>query len=62
MNSSSILIFIILAFTLGTLLIIKRDSLPIQLKKWMALATVIMICFAFYLIVYSLLNLGSSPQ
>ncbi|WP_134903928.1 hypothetical protein [Paenibacillus polymyxa] len=62
MVSNSYLIFIILAFTLGGVLIMKRDTIPTLLKKWMALTAVIMVCLAFYLIVYSLLNIGSNPQ
>ncbi|MCP3777218.1 MULTISPECIES: hypothetical protein [unclassified Paenibacillus] len=62
MVSNSYLIFIILAFTLGGVLIMKRDTIPTPLKKWMALTAVIMVCLAFYLIVYSSLNIGSNPQ
>ncbi|MEK3786230.1 hypothetical protein [Paenibacillus sp. FSL K6-1230] len=60
MDTSSPVIFIILAFTLGIVLILKRDSLPAPLKKWMALASVIMIAFAFFLIVYGLMYGGYS--
>ncbi|MDP4097749.1 hypothetical protein OIN60_13310 [Paenibacillus sp. P96] len=60
MDTSSAVIFIILAFTLGTVLLMKRDSIPAPLKKWMALAAVIMICFAFFLIIYGLMLGGSN--
>ncbi|MFB5760481.1 hypothetical protein [Paenibacillus medicaginis] len=60
MDTSNSIIFIILAFTLGAVLLMMRDSIPAQLKKWMALTAVVMICFAFFLIVYGLMLGGSS--
>lgn len=59
MDTSSSIIFIILAFTLGAVLLMMRDSIPARLKKWMALAAVVMIGFAFFLIVYGLMLGGS---
>lgn len=58
-DTSSSVLFIILAFTLGTVLLMMRNSIPAQLKKWMALVAVVMICFAFLLIIYNLMLGGS---
>lgn len=60
MDYTNIVIFIILAFSLGAVMIMYRDRIPQRLRKGMALIAVAFILFAFYLIVYSFLNLGSS--
>lgn len=59
MDSSISIIFIILAFSLGVILILKKDTIPPQLKRWMAIASLVMILFAFFIIVYSLFTLGT---
>ncbi|MDO7906024.1 hypothetical protein Q5741_06275 [Paenibacillus sp. JX-17] len=59
MNTGNILIFIILAFTLSIVLILKRDSIAPPFKRWMALFAVIMMCVAFFLIIFSLLGMGA---
>ncbi|MGN7355755.1 hypothetical protein ACTHPF_00205 [Paenibacillus sp. SAF-054] len=55
------LIFIISAFCLGIVLILMRNSVPQKLKRGLATIAVVMILFAFFLIVYSLFTMGSSP-
>lgn len=60
MEYNSVLIFIILAFCLGAVLIMKKDTIPPKLKRGMAIFAIVMILIAFILIVYSLLNMGSS--
>jgi hypothetical protein len=52
-------IFIISAFVLGGLVILKRDSMAPGLRKWMAITSIALIAFAFFLIVYSLFTLGT---
>lgn len=59
MDSSTTIIFIILAFSLGLILILKKDTIPAPLKKWLALSAIVMIVFAFFIIVYSLLSIGT---
>lgn len=59
MDPNSTLIFIILAFVLGGVLVIGKNSIPPSLKRWMALTAIIMILIAFLLIVFSFLNMGS---
>ncbi|WP_152397269.1 hypothetical protein [Paenibacillus guangzhouensis] len=60
MDSTSILIFIILAFSLGAILIMKKDSIPAPLRRVMAIITILLVAFAFFLIVYSAFYLGSA--
>ncbi|GAB6926422.1 hypothetical protein JCM10914A_04050 [Paenibacillus sp. JCM 10914] len=60
MNYTNIVIYIILTFSLGAIMIMNRDRIPVKLRKGMALIATAFILFAFYLIVYSFLALGSS--
>lgn len=60
MDYTNAVIFIILAFSLGIIMILNRDRIPPRLRRGMALIAVIMVLFAFYLIVYSFLSSGSS--
>ncbi|OAB32878.1 hypothetical protein [Paenibacillus glacialis] len=59
MDANSTLIFIILAFALGGVLIMGKNSIPPSLKRWMALTAIVMILIAFILILFSFLNMGS---
>ncbi|MED5019688.1 hypothetical protein P9847_20540 [Paenibacillus chibensis] len=61
MEYNSTLIFIISAFCLGAVLIMMRNSVPQKLRRGLASIATIMILFAFFLIVYSLFTMGSSP-
>ncbi|MCR8843409.1 hypothetical protein NQ117_06915 [Paenibacillus sp. SC116] len=60
MDSSITLVFIITAFSLGAVIVWKKDTIPPQLRKFMALTTLVFILFAFFLIVYSFITLGSA--
>lgn len=60
MDYTNAVIFIILAFSLGFIMIMNRDRIPTQLRRGMALIAAVMVLFAFYLIVYSFLSSGSS--
>ncbi|MGN7167500.1 hypothetical protein ACTHSJ_16720 [Paenibacillus cellulositrophicus] len=62
MEYGSVLVFVILAFCLGAVLIMKKDTIPPKLKRGMAIIALIMILVAFFLIVYNLLTMGSSPN
>ncbi|WP_454190434.1 hypothetical protein [Paenibacillus sp. Marseille-Q7038] len=57
--SSNILIFIVSAFLLGVVIIVKKDSLPQRLRRPLAIISILIIAFAFFLIMYSLLTMGS---
>lgn len=60
MDQSNAVIFIILAFSAGAIMIMNRERIPQRLRKGMAVTSILMILFAFFLIVYTLFNLGSS--
>lgn len=52
-DSSSILTFIIVSFSLALILIMKRDTLSGQFKRYLALLALVMVGFSFVLIMYS---------
>ncbi|MCC2685120.1 MAG: hypothetical protein K0R75_2019 [Paenibacillaceae bacterium] len=58
-NSSSILTFIIVSFCLALILIMKKDSLPSNMKRYLALLALVMVGCSFILIVYSLLHMNT---
>ncbi|WEK53158.1 MAG: hypothetical protein P0Y55_11190 [Candidatus Cohnella colombiensis] len=53
------LIFIIASFGLAVVLILSREHIPQKLKRGMSIISIFLVAFAFFLIVYSLLNIGS---
>ena len=59
MDPSISLIFIIVAIALGLVLVMNKDTIPARIKKWLALFAIVMIGFAFFIIVYSLFTLGT---
>lgn len=59
MADSSTLIFIISSFALGVILILSRDKIPSQMKRGMAILSILLILFAFFLIVYSFFTAGT---
>lgn len=59
MDSKDTLIFIIVAFALGAVLVMGKNSVPPSLRRWMALTAIVMILIAFILIIFSFLNMGS---
>ncbi|OPA81117.1 hypothetical protein BVG16_01905 [Paenibacillus selenitireducens] len=60
MDTTTILIFIVLAFSLGAILIMKKDSIPSSMRRAMAIITILLVAFAFFLIVYSSFHLGTT--
>ncbi|WP_028610301.1 hypothetical protein [Paenibacillus harenae] len=59
MDATATLIFIIAAFSLGAVVIMKRDSLPPGMRRVLALISIALIAFAFFLIVYAFFTMGS---
>jgi hypothetical protein len=59
-SSESAITFIIAAFVLALVLIMKKDSLPPRLKKTLAVFALIFVGSAFALIVYMLYNMGQT--
>lgn len=58
MTDNSTLLFIISSFALGVILIVSRERIPQQLKRGMAILSIALILFAFFLIVYSFFTAG----
>jgi len=52
------LIFIISSFALGVILILSRDRIPNSMRRGMAILSILLILFAFFLIVYSFFTAG----
>lgn len=59
MDYTNAVIFIILAFSLGLIMIMYKDRIPLKIRRGMALTSLVMILFAFYIIVYSFITMGS---
>lgn len=59
MDASVILTFIIVAFSLGLILIMTKDRIPPQFRRGLAIVAIIMVTYAFFLILYSLFTLGN---
>ncbi|WP_440118652.1 hypothetical protein [Paenibacillus sp. QZ-Y1] len=59
LDGTNVVIFIILVFSMGVILILGRNSIPDRLRRGMALTATLLICFAFFLIVYFLYNMGA---
>lgn len=60
MDYTNAVIFIILAFSLGLIMIMNKDRIPQKIRRGMSLTAIALILFAFCIIVYSLFTLGSS--
>ncbi|GIP33845.1 hypothetical protein J2TS4_30550 [Paenibacillus sp. J2TS4] len=59
LDSKTVLTFVIVSFCLAGVLILKRDSIPDRIRKFLALTTLVLICFSFFLIVYMFFTAGS---
>jgi hypothetical protein len=58
-DSGSILTFIIVSFCLALILILKKDSIPAQVKRYLALLALVMITMSFVLILMSFFGSSS---
>ncbi|NIK77310.1 drug/metabolite transporter (DMT)-like permease [Paenibacillus castaneae] len=59
MDSTATIIFIIAAFALGALVILKRDTMPPRLRRFFAISAIAFIAFSFFLIVYAFFTMGA---
>jgi len=59
LDTTTTIIFIILSFTLGFVVIMQKDKVPPHLRRFIALTSILFIAFSFFLIVYSLTTMGS---
>lgn len=53
MNQEMVVVFIIVAFSFGLIIIMKKDAIPAQLRRGLAIASVLMVIAAFALMLYS---------
>lgn len=53
MNTESVVLMIIVSFSLALVLIMKKDSIPERLRRPLALLSIVMIAVSFALMVYS---------
>ncbi|MOA57715.1 hypothetical protein D3C78_1819430 [compost metagenome] len=60
MDPTATIIFIIAAFSLGAIIIMKRDTLPPGMRRGLALISIGLIAFAFFLIVYAFYSMGKT--
>ncbi|MBD2846029.1 hypothetical protein IDH44_12560 [Paenibacillus sp. IB182496] len=60
MDTTSTLIFIIAAFSLGAVILMRREQIPQTMRRGMALVAIVLIAFAFFALVFSFLNLGKT--
>lgn len=58
MDLTTTLIFIIAAFALGGVVLLKREALSPGMRRGLALVSIFFIAFAFFLIVYSFFTMG----
>lgn len=52
------LIFIVSAFALAVVLILMRERIPQNLRRGLAITSIVLVLFAFFLIVYNLFQVG----
>lgn len=60
MDYSATLIFAIAAFGLAAVLIWQREHVPAKLKRGLATVSLLLVAFAFFLIVYAFFSAGRS--
>ncbi|MEB3100261.1 hypothetical protein [Ferviditalea candida] len=55
-SSDTFVIFIIAAFSFALILILKKNSIPEKFRRPLAITALMMVVFAFFLIVYAFLQ------
>jgi DMSO/TMAO reductase YedYZ heme-binding membrane subunit len=60
MDSTSTAVFIIAAFSSALILILMKEQIPPAYRRVMALISIVLVAFAFFLIVYSFFSLGTA--
>lgn len=59
MDANATLIFAIASFGLAAVLIWQRQSIPERLRRGMAITALVLVAFAFFLIVYFFASAGA---
>ncbi|MFD2333710.1 hypothetical protein ACFSR7_31000 [Cohnella sp. GCM10020058] len=60
MDYSATLIYAIAAFGLAAVLIWQRDHVPAKLRRGLATVSLVLVAFAFFLVVYAFFSAGSA--
>ncbi|OUM93952.1 MAG: hypothetical protein A9Z00_13195 [Thermobacillus sp. ZCTH02-B1] len=58
MDTTALVIFVIVAFSFGAILIMKRDSVEPPVRRYLALTALVMIVSAFIMLMYAFLTMG----
>ncbi len=56
-DTGSIVTFVIVSFALALILIMKKDTLPMPMRRGLAILALVMVSLSFFLILYSFLSL-----
>lgn len=56
LDAGSVVLFTIVSFSLGVILIMKKDTIPPQLRRFMAIITIMLVSCAFFLLLYSMIS------
>lgn len=59
MDTDANIIFVIASFSLAVILIMSRERIPQSLRRSMAIISILLVLFAFFLIVYSFFRIGT---
>ncbi|MCD9023104.1 hypothetical protein [Cohnella silvisoli] len=59
MDTEATLIFVIASFGLAVVLILSRERIPETMRRSMAILSILLVLFAFFLIVYSFFRVGT---
>ncbi|CDN45074.1 MULTISPECIES: hypothetical protein [Paenibacillus] len=59
MDTTSAAIFILSAFVLGAVILMSRNQIPERLRKPLALTAIVLVAFAFLVVVMTLFSLGT---
>lgn len=55
-DTGSIVLFTILSFSLALVLIMKKETIPPQMRRLLALVAVVLVSCSFFLIAFSLIR------
>jgi len=58
MDTTALVIFIIVAFSFGAILIMKRDAIAPPMRRFLALVALLMVPAAFIMLVYAFLTMS----
>lgn len=56
-DTGSIVLFTILSFSLALVLIMKKETIPPQMRRLLALVAVVLVSCSFFLIAFSLIRI-----